>query len=180
MVETYWEHKTQVLVETLWQQKTEVPVAGNWWRHADSRKLKCVWSTGGDILRADNWSARRKTCPVPLCPPWIPHTTGRIAHPSLRDDRPASDRLNHGPTCDVLCKYTDSWRNMSKFWQQTPSNIKSIWHSLPSKKGRRWCLSVCLYGHFSLDGILQVDVSIIHYGSDNSDYWPPWPITTCM
>jgi hypothetical protein len=71
---------------------------------------------------------------MPLCPPRIPNTTGRIAHPILRDDRPATEGLNHGPACDVLCRYTNSWRNMTKCWQQTPNNVKSIWHCLDGKE----------------------------------------------
>ena len=181
-------------MQTYWQQKTEVRVE-NWSRHTNIRK-ECVWSNGGDILTAekwsacrdiltgsacgtaDNWSARRKTFPVPLCPPCIPHTTGQIAHPRLRDDRPATERLNHGPACDVLCRYTNSWRNMTKCCQQTPNNVKSIWHCLHSKE-KKAVKSVRLSGQFSRDGISQVDVLLIHYGSDNSDYWPPWPITKC-
>jgi hypothetical protein len=178
MVETYWQQKTDVRVETFWQQKTEVSVGGHWWRHTDRRKLKCVWSTGGDMLTADNWSVRRKACPVPLCPPCIPYTTGWIAYPRLRDDRPATERLNHGPACDVLCRETNSWRNMTKCWQHTPNNVKSTWHWLHSEE-RKAVMPVRLSGQFSLYGILQVDVLIIHYGSDNSDYWPPWPITKC-
>jgi hypothetical protein len=41
-------------------------------------------------------TTRRKTCPVPLCPPQISHGLDLGPNPGLRGERPATNCLSHG------------------------------------------------------------------------------------
>jgi hypothetical protein len=54
---------------------------------------------------------KKKTVPVPLCPPQIPHGVGPELNPGLHGDRPMTNRLSHG-TASVL----SYWKIIRILW----------------------------------------------------------------
>jgi hypothetical protein len=59
---------------------------------------------GGVMIGRGNRSTQRKSAPVPLCPPQIPHTCPD-ANPGGRGGKPATNRLTYGMVCYETHKY---------------------------------------------------------------------------
>jgi hypothetical protein len=95
----------------------------------DDMMINGCGAVGGTRIGRGIRSTRRKSAPMPLCPPQIPHDLG--SNPGRSSGKPATNRLSYGGSYYSLFDYSGDL-------------------SMPLPSHASWCVCAAIANHFLL------------------------------